>query len=626
MPAPVKAGAGPRPVFCPIGHGHRDRAVAENVRAGRFTFGGITLDLGVEPDWLEAPLPSDPEWRIAWSKFYYGLDLAAAYAGTGEASFLEAWERLVASWIRTVPVGWDRSDVAGRRIQNWIYAWCRFAGAPGFTGLRPGIEEQLIGSLTAQAEHVAGHLTRERNHRTLELYALFVFALAFPGNPASGPLLDLARDELFRNLLTDFRADGVHCESSTHYHLVALRSMLGALENARRFRVALPSGFAAAAEKASEFALHIHRPDGGIPALSDSDGGSFHELLSLAASLFGRQDLLYVATAGREGAPPFGRQVGFPDGGYWIQRSGWGDGRTTFRDERFLVFDCGPLGEGSHGHYDLLNIEVSGHGKPLVVDPGRFTYEEASPSWRHWFKGTAGHNTVVVDGLDQTPYGRSRPRGPVAEGRFLGRATSAGLDMLLGEAMSPCYDAVHRRRIVMVAGEWWLVEDHLSAPTPHHYELRFHLAPDAQGTTAVERCEGGCAVVAPGVTLTFPSPLGAVLKEGWVSPEYGTKVQAPVVAVELVGCTATFVTLIAPGPARTTTPRIAKLTLAESTTTVEIEGLAREGGRDVVAWGPPGGWLAPGGTAVRAEIAWSRLSHDGAVVESSAAGATGHSR
>ena len=39
-----------------------------------------------------------------------------------------------------------------------------------------------------------------------------------------------------------------------------------------------------------------------------------------------------------------------------------------------------------------------------------------APNLRHWFRGTAAHNTVSVDGLDQTPYRRGQPRGPVAEG------------------------------------------------------------------------------------------------------------------------------------------------------------------------------------------------------------------
>ena len=115
-------------------------------------------------------------------------------------------------------------------------------------------------------------------------------------------------------------------------------------------------------------------------------------------------------------------------------------------DDRFLIFDCGPLGDGGHGHYDLLSFEAWAGGRPLIVDPGRYTYAEGEPNLRHWFKGTAAHNTVCVDRLDQTPYARKAPKGPTAEPRFLGRTK----DQLAGEARSPAYEAVHRRTITFV--------------------------------------------------------------------------------------------------------------------------------------------------------------------------------
>ena len=147
----------------------------------------------------------------------------------------------------------------------------------------------------------------------------------------------------------------------------------------------------------------------------------------LASSLLGRPDFLYAATAGARGEAPRELCPSFPDGGYYVQRSGWGEDARAFEDELFLIFDCGPLGEGGHGHYDLLSVEVAGGRRPLLIDPGRFTYSEEPPNLRRWFKGTAAHNTVCVDGHDQTPYRRGKPKGPVAEGRLLERPHRARL-------------------------------------------------------------------------------------------------------------------------------------------------------------------------------------------------------
>ncbi len=541
--APAVPAVRPRPVFCAIEHLHRARVVADEVAAGRFSLCGITLELGLEPDWLGASLPVDEEWRIEWSKFYFGLDLACAFRDTGDPAYLEAWEALVGSWIHQVPVGFDTSDVAARRMQNWLYAWQLFAATPGFPGLRDGLASELTRSLAEQAAFVREHLTPERNHRTLELYALFLLPLALPELDPDGDFLSFATAALCDDLRQAFREDGVHREASTHYHLIVLRSFLGARENARRFGVALAGDYDVLLERACEFAVHAHRPDGGIPALSDSDGGSYADVLKLAGTLLGRTDLLYVASGGRVGTPPARLSASFPVGGYFVQRSGWGDARTAFAHERFLVFDCGPLGDGGHGHYDLLSVEIAGAGRPLVVDPGRFTYAELEENLRRWFKGTAAHNTVTVDGLDQTPYRRGKPKGPVAQGRFLGRLQASGLDVIVGEARSPAYEAVHRRRVAFVAGEYWVIEDRLRGQLPHRYDLRFHLAPEAWEKTAVE----GQAVRAPGLALVLAPPARPLLEPGWVSVEYGVRLAAPVVSAAIEGAAeAVFVTLVVP--------------------------------------------------------------------------------
>ena len=249
--------------------------------------------------------------------------------------------------------------------------------------------ERLLASLADQVAHVRRNLAPARNHRTLELYALFVAGLAFP----ELDVLDFAVAELDRNLATDFHPDGVHREASTHYHAIALRSFVGVRENGRRYGIAFPPGFDERVARAQAFLAHCTRPDGTIPALSDADTGDYTALL-----------------VGR----PSERNVSFPDGGYHVQRSGWD------RDARFLIFDCGPLGDGGHGHYDLLSIEAHAHGRPLVLDPGRGSYSEAPPNLRRWFRGTAAHNTVCVDGLDQTAYTRGRPAGPIGGGPAAG--------------------------------------------------------------------------------------------------------------------------------------------------------------------------------------------------------------
>jgi uncharacterized heparinase superfamily protein len=311
----------PRPVLCVTEHEHRSRAVADGVRAGRFTVAGETRLLGTDPDWLGARLPADEEWRIEWVKFAWGLDLAHAAAETGDPGYASAWEGLTASWISQVTADADPAEVTARRILNWIYAWQRLAPGEDHAAL-------LLFSLAEQVAHVRANLAPERNHRTLELYALLVAAIALPELDSDG-LLDFAVTELDRNLRTDFRPDGVHREASTHYHAIALRSFVGARENAHRYGVELPTGFDERLARACAFAAHCTRPDGTIPALSDADRGDYGRLLLQAADRLGDDELRFVGSRGREGRPPARRHASFPDGGYFVQRSGWSPGARS---------------------------------------------------------------------------------------------------------------------------------------------------------------------------------------------------------------------------------------------------------------------------------------------------------
>ena len=532
-----------RDVFCIIENAYRDISIADDVCEGVFTFAGQTLAVGKKPDWFTTVLPDDDEWRIEWHKFYYGLDLAHAFAVTGKTKYRQAWKQLVQSWIALAPVGCDSSDVAARRIQNWIYAWNVFSRACEFEA---DFENQIIARLGAEVRHLRGHLTAERNHRTLELYALFIAALALP-ELDQDDLLEFAVAELHRNLLTDVRPDGVHREQSTHYHATALRSFLGARENAVRFGLEFPASYDERLEKACEFLLHIRRPDGLIPALSDADTGNYSDLLELAASIFKRADFL----------APVETCASFPDGGYYVQRSGWDAGA------KYLVFDCGPIGDGGHGHYDLLSIEVAANGRPLIVDPGRFTY--ADSHWRRQFKGTAAHNTVCVDDLDQVDYRRGKPKGPLAQGRLLERFTAPGLDMICGEVRSPAYEPIHTRRIFFVAGEYWLIVDSLRGSVPHKYDLRFHLT--AAALNHCRRIAGG--IRTPDLVL-LSAGTNTALSHGWISPRYGIKEAAPVVSFVSTGeANADFYTLIAPRSLSALLPRFEVLSEGH----VRIEGV-----------------------------------------------------
>ncbi len=543
-PASLDTGFVPQPVLCVTEHLGRSLAVAEAACEGSFTHHGVTIALGTRPDWRSHPV-ADVEWRLEWVKLYEGLDLAHAYTLTGLPRHLDTWQDLVASFCDQVPVGFDTADVTGRRLLNWLYAWQRLTAAPDYPGLRPGLAEVLRKRMLADADHLAAHLTPERNHRTLELYAVLLVALAIGRDRSrAGDALE----QLAANAATDIRLDGVHREASTDYHHIVLRSFLGAIANARRHGLTPPAVLLDRAGRAADFALHSQRPDGWTPAVSDGDRGDFRALLTLASQVLDRPELQWAATAGAAGRPPSRCAVDFPAGGYHVQRSGWGTTRP-YTEERFALLDCGPIGDGGHGHYDQLSVELYAAGRAMVVDPGRYTYDATDGSWRRRFKGTAAHNTVTVDELDQIPYRPGKPRGPLSSARLLSRTTRPGLDLIAGEVRSPAYDAVHVRILVLVDDDYWVVHDRLRAPSAHRYQVRWHLDAD-QAMPRLTPGHNQTSVGADGFLLVSIGGRTAV-EPGWVSYDYGVKLPAPVLTVTAdPGRDADLVTVLLPGRAQ----------------------------------------------------------------------------
>ncbi len=530
----------------------------------RFEFNGESYDLPNSIDWLTNP-SRDVEWHILLHKFYYAVGLGMAYAESGEQCYLDKWMALTSAWIEQTPPGFIAADVTGRRVQNWIYAYYYFINQTGQASICPSFHLKLIHSLAEQVNFLRTNLTAARNHRTLELYAIFLAGVVFPELKDAKAWVEFTLPEITRNMQTDLLSDGVQCELSTDYHQLVLKNYLCVRRLAKLNAIAVPAAMDEGLVKALEFSMYVHKPDGVVPSLSDGDARGFLDLLMQGYELYGREDMLYVATQGQRGAPPAKRSVHFSASGYSIIRSGWGENGNSFNDEQYLILDCGPLGAGNHGHFDCLSFELAAYGRSLVVDPGRYTYSESGDiNWRVKFRGTAYHNTVVVDGKNQTRYEpraikdasrhakgsvRHKVTGPAPQHELRAFASRERFDFLHGIASSHEYDAVHQRRLFFAFGEYWICCDTLTSPSPHRYDLLFHLAEHAQDRISIKRDRGTLSVCSPNLVIAQEDRYDAMelgVEPGFVSYRYGVKQPAPIVRFNQNGADAKFQTVLYP--------------------------------------------------------------------------------
>ena len=543
------------------------RAMTDAVLTNRFTFNHETHQLSAEFDWLSNP-SRDIEWMILWHKFYYAVGLGIAYHETKDQRYADQWMTLTERWIDQTPLDFLPTDVAGRRIQNWIFAHYYFVTLnPG--AIAPAFYRKFLHSIYDQVCFLLTNLTVARNHRTLELYAIFLAAVVFPECKGASHWLTFAKEELLKNMQADLLPDGVQCELSTDYHHLVLRNYLQVRRLAALNQIEVPEAMDTLIRRALEFAKYVHKPDGFIPSLSDGDSRSFLSSLNQGYELYGDEEMRYVASQGAAGDPPAQRSKAFSDSGYYLLRSGWGE-QERYEDERYLVFDCGPLGAGNHGHLDCLNIEVAAYGESLIVDPGRYTYDEAGDrNWRVWFRGTHAHNTVEVDGKHQTRYEpgqrKFKIKGEAPDHELKTFVSREGFDYLHGIARSHEYPVTHERKIFFVRGEYWIICDMLRATDPHEYDLRFHLSDAAWEQTTMQQTSLTRIITAPRVLIAQPTDtnITAGIENGFISRTYGIKLPAPVVSFKAKAASFCFATVLLPYKAEAPTLRMESLPVAK---------------------------------------------------------------
>jgi uncharacterized heparinase superfamily protein len=321
---------------------------------------------------------SDPNRSLLWRyNLHYFDDLNAR-----NASQRAAWhQRLIDRWIVENPpgqgIGWDSYPISLRMV-NWVKWIASRSDAPTATVLK---------SLAVQARYL-----RRRVEHHLQGNHLWVNgkALAFAGILFGGPEGDSwLRDGLRiidAELDEEILSDGGHFERSPMYHAIILEDVLDLIAYLRL------AGHTAMERRLSETAsamMHWLRvmthPDGQIAQLNDSAIGIAPPVAALA-DYAARVGLDARATSLRDIEP-------LPASGY-VRLS---------NDRAVVICDVAPLGPDyqlAHAHADTLTFEMSLDGKRLIVDGGTSTYD--SGDRRHRERGTAAHNTVMVNEADSS--------------------------------------------------------------------------------------------------------------------------------------------------------------------------------------------------------------------------------
>ncbi len=441
-------------------------------------------------DWLACP-NGDEEWTFMLARHGQILQLAEAFAITGNRSYAEKAAEILADFTQNAPLTeqtksttWRTLDV-GIRAANWCAAYpiLQQAGVIG-----SALHKTFFDNLAAHGAYLLAAdntFTRLSNWGVIADAGLYVTGL-FLGNEhyASTALMRLER-----MVALQIMPDGTHWEQSPMYHNEVLAALLLVLAVAKQHEKTVPSAIKEAARAMCKSDIAAQKPDGRQFLQGDSDDTCQKDLLTRGAYLLQDAEIKSAAYetldfdtlflcgqaanaeyAALPAAPQLLKSAALRESGNFYLRAGAGEHALCTH------FFCAAMGSG-HGHAALLHVDVTYGAHDILVDSGRFTYVDGA--MRCLLKSAKMHNTIVVDGVDFSP--------PQDSWAFTHKAQPLATYFYEGNGYSVCEGGhlgytglenpvVVQRMVLALAPNLVCICDSAHTNGMHHYARHFHFS------------------------------------------------------------------------------------------------------------------------------------------------------
>lgn len=499
--------------------GEGNSQVARENAGNRFSWKGTAKAFGATVDWRF--IGPDREWNYSLNRMLWFENFVAVYSRTRDEGLVRAWREQILSWIRLGDPGFPRTIDTGRRLESLVSSYWMFITQLRSPSIDPEMHAVLLASIHEQCEYLYNpdHWRRYSNWGTFESSGLARAAVLFPEFKRSTMWL---RELFFRmqvQIGLSYYPDGMHVELSPSYHAGELQMWFDFVRLAERNGIVSPwqtqsaqPSAAALFRNPARALMYLVTPNGGFPQAGDTDDSVDLDLLGGMSTYLDDSQMRFVATRGRDGSPPVESSHAFPDAGYFILRSGWGDAGRPFGDQMYLMFDA-TVNTPWHAHRDAFNVLFNAFGRKLLLDAGRFTYNDGPE--RELFLGAASHNTVVIDRQDQ----KKHDPKPEAWWKFFRSFDCVSATRRQG-------DVRHERTVCLIKPDYAVIVDRLAGKGSHQYQQYWHLDPGGRGEVSL----AGSVVFSPNFLLCSTAPEGSLgVGTGWVSRRYREKTEGPVV-------------------------------------------------------------------------------------------------
>lgn len=374
----------------------------------------------------------------------------------------DAAKALILSWIKDNPFphgdNYRSSMECALRIPVMFYALKQLKY------LRSRDRDRILQTINLHARMVANGLSLYSslgNHTITEAVGLVFAGSMYRLERTGRSWLDTGIRILQSEIEHQILEDGGPAEQSLGYHRFVLDLYWLVMDFVHKNSLANLSHWQPKLLKAESFMSTFLDMNGTFPGIGDSDDGA-----AVAPGVAPRRNASTISS---------GERITFPASGY-----------SVINDSRLMfTFDHGPLGMApfcNHGHADALSITLSKNGWPLIVDTGTYRYNGV-PKWRRYFKSTRAHNTVNIDNQDQAvqetgfiwsrPYKVRLTACHEPDGNLFYDAEHNGYARLSDPVR-------HRRSVLVVGGETFLIKDRFIGKGIHCFQINFHLHPQAE--------------------------------------------------------------------------------------------------------------------------------------------------
>lgn len=451
---------------------------------------GDKIDWGYNPG-------DDSEFTWQFNRHRFLICLGQAYQITGEEAYVACALDLMEQFMdseneieRKRQTTWRILEV-GIRAANWIKAIALIQESPLVTQDKLSRIYDFLDCHARLIEDEHYPYCYAGNWGMLENHGLYLLG-ALMKNENSAHYRQQALSVIETGLNMQILPDGMQLEQSPMYHHEVLVCMLEVVFFARLCGDIVPETILEQIHRMMRAAISLQKPNGHQLTMGDSDDMNPQGIYALAAYLF--NDPVYKWAAldapgfdnlwlwGSDGynrykqipsQKPDWTTVQLYDSGHTILRSSWNE------DADMLHFDGGLLGT-SHGHSDTLHVDLILDGRDVLIDPGRYTY--VTKPERFAFKGTAAHNTIMVDGKDFDEWNHS----------WISKTVSAQSRQLLVQKQDCNFvSAGHtgymtldnpvwlNRKVIQVSDDIYILADECYTSGEHAYTQFFHY--DYQG-------------------------------------------------------------------------------------------------------------------------------------------------